>query len=815
MTTKILVVEDERIVGFNLQQRLIKLGYQVPAIAVSAIQALSAAEKYHPDIVLMDIHIEGDMDGIQAAAEIGKHYKIPVIYLTAYSEEGTLARARETKPYGYLLKPFSERELHATIQMALERRLVEVALDESQTRLRMALSAADMTDWGLKTLETNGEVVYAKQANEILGYPEKDFCGSREDFIALVHPEDRESISLALDHSLSSNSICDIEFRTESSQNSQNSQASQRWLRLQGKVLPPAPDFPQLIGILQNITERKATEHRLRQASTVFDATHDGIVILNVNGHVIDCNNNFTAMTGYTLAEMLNSAVNFVEFNSLRIESLTMLEAVWRQGGKWRDEAKIMRKSADAFPALLSVSSVESEHHGLSHFVVVATDLTEIRSAEKRLQFLAHHDPLTQLPNRLLALERLTQVLLRARRYNERVAVLFLDLDHFKWINDSLGHSVGDQLLQIVSARVKDSLRESDLMARLGGDEFLVILDPIDHLERSAVVARKIATVVNTPVDIEGHAIEISCSMGIATFPEDGGTSDVLIRAADTAMYSAKSKGRNCYEFFTPMMMAKAMRYLALNHELHRGFNAGELRLYYQPQIDMMTRRIVGVEALIRWQHPQKGLLEPKDIIPIAEDSGLIPALGEWVLEQACLQLKKWENNGVGPIRMAVNVSALQILKPHFAALVDGIFKKTGVSPANIEIEVTESALQSDDFSIATLGQLKGLGLNVAIDDFGTGYSCLSSLKLLPIDKLKIDRTFVQGIPTDQNDVAITELIIAIARKLNLSVIAEGVENLEQFDFLREAGCNEVQGYYCSKPLPEAQMLHLLVAQGN
>lgn len=809
MTTKIIVVEDERIVGFNLQQRLIKLGYEVPAIAVNSEQALRAVKCHRPDIVLMDIHIEGDADGIQTAAEINVQYQTCIIYLTAYSEETTLSRARDTKPYGYLLKPFSERELHATIQMALERRDVEKALDESQTRLRMALTAAEMSEWEIKTVERNGQMVYVGQANNVLGYPEHEFCGSRDDFMELVHLADRKNINAALDLSQKSDSICNIEFRTLACGD------SQRWLRLQGKILPSTNDQSQLVGIIQNITERKATEHSLRQAATVFEATQDGIVILDALGMVLSCNENFTTITGYDLADIVNDTIHFIDYDTLHVESINALEAVWLKGGKWRNEINVRRKNGGSFPALVGVASVERDCSEKAHFVLVVTDLSDIRGAEQRLQFLAHHDHLTLLPNRLLTMERLAQVLLRAKRNSENIAVLFLDLDHFKWVNDSLGHNMGDDILKVVGERVKEALRESDHFGRIGGDEFLIVLDPVEQLENIAVVADKVASVIAMPVMIDGHTIEISCSIGISSFPEDGSTCDQLIHAADTAMYSAKAKGRNCYDFFTPIMMAKAKRYLALNHELHRGFNDGELCLYYQPQLSLSSQRIIGVEALIRWQHPRKGLLGPEDIIPIAEESGLISELGDWILAQACQQIVQWKNLTSDPLLMAVNVSSLQFLKPKFLQTLEKVLSTTGVDPDWLEIEVTESALQNDERTIATLTEMQRQGMQVAIDDFGTGYSCLSSLKLLPINKLKIDKSFIKDIPTDQNDVAITELIIAIAHKLKLKVIAEGVENVEQLTFLRALGCDEAQGYYYFEPLPAMRILPLLISQAT
>lgn len=800
------MVEDERIVAFNLQQRLLKLGYDVPALAVNAEQTLRAVERYKPNVVLMDIHIEGPLDGIETASQVNKKYHIPIIYLTAYSEETTLARAKATRPYGYLLKPFSERELHATIQMALERHSVELALNLSEERLRLALSAANMADWEIRKVQTQQETLYIGEANHILGYPERVFCGPRNDFMALVEEEDRARVRQVLDASIEGNSACEIEFRT--TQVGDN----QRWLRLQGKMMETPSHEPQLVGIIQNITERKATEHFLKQAATVFEATQDGILLLDKNSRIVNCNYSFTAMTGYALADIRNQTPDMFTHPATPPETQHNIETTLRKGGKWRSEVNIQKKDGTQFPALLSIASVNGDSHAddASPFVLILTDLTPIRSAEKKLQYLAHYDPLTNIPNRLLTMERLAQAILRGRRHNERIAVLFIDLDRFKWVNDTLGHDIGDQLLQVVTQGMQQCLRADDTIGRLGGDEFLAVLDPVDNEQSAAIVASKLANAVSSPVTIGIHTIEISCSIGVSFFPDDGQQSDILVRAADTAMYAAKERGRNCYEFFTPMMLAKAMRFMALNHDLHRGFKAGELCLHYQPQVSITTGEIVGLEALIRWQHPEKGLLGAAEVIPVAEDSGLIVEIGEWVLREVCTQMRRWNDLGIRPIPTAVNVSAFHIKKLQFCNRIEAILYDTGVNADSLEIEITESVLQSEGTCISTLDHLRRMGVIITIDDFGTGYSCLSSLKLLPINKLKIDKAFIQGIPDDKNDVAITEAIIAMAQKLDMQVIAEGVETQEQLDFLRTRCCDEVQGYYYFKPMPTDQVQALL-----
>ena len=804
MATSIVVVEDERIVALNLQQRLKKLGYEVPTMAVSARQAIAAVETAQPDIVLMDIHIEGDIDGIDTAEILMRQHHTPVIYLTAYSEENTLRRARSTKPYGYLLKPFSERELHATIQMALERRQYEVTLSQNEQRLRLALEAANMGEWELTSQNSHTQMLYAGQADIILGYPESAFCGAREQFMQLVHADDQATVNDAIDHSIRHGGSLAVEFRKA------GDEQPHRWLRLQGKMLEQPHNKLHVIGVIQNITERKQTEEGLRRASTVFDATQDGILILDTQGKVVTCNHSFTLITGFDVADLIDRPLFMLKPDPLRQASLTPLQQVFSQGGQWRGEIPVTRRNGETFPALVTLVTVYDEYQNRSHFILVLTDLSAIRSAEQKLQYLAHHDPLTNLPNRLLTFERLNQALLRGKRHGEQVAVMFVDLDKFKWVNDSLGHVVGDELLKVMAARMSSCLRADDTIGRLGGDEFLIVLDPVDSIQGVARVAQKLLQMVSQPITLDINTVEVSCSIGISLFPEDGATSSDLIRAADTAMYAAKELGRNNCEYFAPAMMEKAQRYLDLSHDLHRGFMAGELLLFYQPQVCLRSGEITTMEVLIRWQHPQRGLLPGSEIIPIAEDCGMIVEIGAWVLRESCAQLKRWREAGIPNARLAVNVSALQIHKKNFIEIVKEVFAACQIDPDTCEIEITESTLQHEENCIAVMKELKDMGVCITIDDFGTGFSCLSSLKRLPISKLKIDKSFINDIVHDENDIAITQAVIAMAHKLHLQVVAEGVETPEQEALLKQNGCDVAQGYLYYRPMSIADVDALL-----
>jgi diguanylate cyclase (GGDEF)-like protein len=429
-------------------------------------------------------------------------------------------------------------------------------------------------------------------------------------------------------------------------------------------------------------------------------------------------------------------------------------------------------------------------------------DITDRKVAEERVQYLAYYDALTGLPNRTLLQDRLTKALASARRQKGKVALLFLDLDRFKTINDSLGHSFGDLFLQAVAERLKRFTREQDTVARLGGDEFVIVLTAVKDVADAAVAAERLMDAMTAEFVVQGHSVSISCSVGISIFPEHGTDGETLTKNADAAMYSAKDNGPNNFRFFTGEMHAQAVERLALENSLQQAVGREELFLVYQPQMDIATGKIIGLEGLLRWQHPELGLVPPDKFIRIAENSGLIMPIGEWVLRTACSQARKWQDEGLPAVPVAVNVSAVQFRQEGFCELIQRVLHETGLVPQYLELELTESLLLSNaDVTSLVLQELKAMGLTLAIDDFGTGYSSLSYLKHFPVSKLKIDRSFIRDVAVNPDDAAITTAIIGMAKSLNLKVIAEGVEDEVQMSFLRAHHCDEIQGYYFSKPL--------------
>lgn len=445
--------------------------------------------------------------------------------------------------------------------------------------------------------------------------------------------------------------------------------------------------------------------------------------------------------------------------------------------------------------------------HSLSLMLDNAREFEQIKCAQLQLDYLAHFDSLTGIANRELLLDRIRQALIHARRFKDKVAVLFLDLDHFKNINDSLGHALGDELLRSAAKRMSECVRDGDTVARLGGDEFVILLTNINAMVDVAVVAQKILLTFAPPFHLSEHKVFSSASIGISVFPDDTTEIDGLLRSADTAMYHAKSLGRNNFQFFTAEMNRKAQQRMQMDQRLHQALANGEFHLVYQPQVDARNGNILGVEALLRWQQPEWGVVLPSDFIPLAEESGLIVPIGEWVLRNACAQAKQWMDEGEKALRVAVNISIRQFRQSEFTAQISNILDDIGLPPSMLELEITESMLMHDiNAAITTLRQLKDLGVHLSIDDFGTGYSSLNYLKRLPIDMLKIDQSFVRDLASDPNDAAIVSAITAMAHSLNLKVLAEGVESWEQLEFLRDRNCHMAQGYFFSKPVPAVDL---------
>jgi diguanylate cyclase (GGDEF)-like protein/PAS domain S-box-containing protein len=555
--------------------------------------------------------------------------------------------------------------------------------------------------------------------------------------------------------------------------------------------------------VLQQSRKLGEMSESMALAASVFEGSPQAVLILDAGHRVLETNEACYAITGFGLAELQGRTM--CQALCLRPDENSMCDQLWRdvaETGEWHGEAHLVRRYGEPFPAWCSVSAVRDGGGKPHHYIAMLSDISDKKQAEDRIRHLAQHDSLTGLPNRSLLADRLEHALDRGRRGGHRVALLFIDLDRFKHVNDSLGHPVGDRLLQEVARRLNSVVRQQDTLARQGGDEFVVILEDIEEPDDAARVAVKLLSTLEAPVLLDGHEIFVGGSIGISLFPGDGDSNEALLRCADSAMYEAKEQGRNTYRFYTAEQTRISRERFELESGLRRAIERDELRLFYQPQAACADGRLIGVEALVRWQHPERGLVLPDRFIPLAEEIGLIGQIGDWVLNTACAQARQWAQAG-HPLRVAVNLSSHQVVRNRLFDAVKAVLDRTGLSPGLLELEITEGhVLKHVEECIAELHRVKTLGVSLAIDDFGTGYSSLSYLKRLPADRLKIDRSFVEGIPDDHDDISIVATILSMARNLGMDVIAEGVETPAQIEHLTAARCGEYQGYLLGKPMP-------------
>ncbi|HEX2954083.1 MAG TPA: EAL domain-containing protein, partial [Bacillota bacterium] len=576
-----------------------------------------------------------------------------------------------------------------------------------------------------------------------------------------------------------------------------------------------------LLSIDRDITERIQSEQALRDNEaryrTLFDHSPDGIFLMKPSEDetewtIIDCNEVACKMNGYERDELIGESINIVNLKKDSMEDRQAVLATLREEKKFSSEIIHQRKDGTIFPIETITNLLVID--GNEVVMGIDRDISERKKAEETIHHQMYYDLMTGLPNRTLFSDRLSLALAHSHRTGGVLAVIFLNLDRFKTINDTLGHAVGDRLLQGVAERISGCLGEGDTLARLSGDTFTLLFSQVERVEDVAKMAQTILESFKQPFILSDMEIFTTLSMGISLYPNDGEDVDNLMKNADTALYRAKEQGRNNYQFYTPLMNAKASERLALENSLRRALSREEFIVYYQPQIEAKIGRIIGVEALVRWKHPDLGLVSPAEFIPMAEETGLIVPIGSWVLRNACLQSKAWQSMGLPPIKIAVNLSARQFQQEDLVAMVKEALDQTGFDPQLLELEITESiAMQNADYTITILNDLKTMGVHISLDDFGTGYSSLNYLKKFPIDTLKIDQSFVRDLTLNPNDLAIAKAVIALAHSMNLEVMAEGVETKEQMSILREEQCDMMQGYLFGRPVSAAEIEHLLKQQ--
>ncbi|MGD1983695.1 MAG: EAL domain-containing protein, partial [Chromatiaceae bacterium] len=702
------------------------------------------------------------------------------------------------------------RELIVAVVRDLSPRLAaEQAIRASEERLALALRGADLGlwDWNI----TTGAATFSDRSLDILGLRAGVLPGRFDAWEALVHPEDQGRRRTRLDAHLDGRSIL-----YESTHRMRHGSGDWRWILERGQVVEHAEDGRPLraAGTQMDVTAARRAQERLRLVATVFENSHEAVMITDAENRIVEVNRAFSDITGYSAADVVGKNPRI--FQSGRHDAV-FYQSLWRQlreQGYWRGEIWNRRKDGDVFPEWLSIATVTDEAGETEHHVAIFSDLSEQHRSRAEIDFLAHHDALTNLPNRLLFNARLEHAVDHARRADAQLAVLFIDLDHFKTINDSLGHALGDEVLREAARRMRGALRDDDTIARIGGDEFIILLEGTTPAG-ARDVADKLGAVFGESMQIGPEALYVSLSIGISVFPDDGDDVDTLVKNADAAMYKAKSSGRDNSQFYTRELTAEAMERVFLQNHLRRAIEYQQFELYYQPQVDIRNGRTVGVEALLRWMHPTEGLIMPLRFIPLLEEQGLIRQVGPWVLRQACLDWLEWRSRGLAPSSLSVNLAGPQINAPDAVDEIQRILRETGMPPEHLELEVTETfVMDNPESNINTLLRLRALGVRLAIDDFGTGYSSLAYLKRLPITKLKIDRSFIRDVPGDGDDEAITRAVVGLGRSLNLEITAEGVEGESCVAFLLREGCLIGQGYLWSRPMPVAELRDWLAVNG-
>ena len=687
--------------------------------------------------------------------------------------------------------------IHAVVHDISERKQAEEALQTSRNLLQAIIESA-------------GALIYVFDRDERLlmcnQQFERTFSRSRQQMIgqrrhAFMHTHTAD------EHEANDRKVMAARQRVSFEERTQENGQERIYLTVKCPIIDHS-EIRGIVGISTDITERKQTEESLRLYANIFEQTTEAILVTDQNNRIVQVNPALEQITGYSFAELRGHTPSILASGKTPEVTYRALWTALTDTGHWQGELWDRRKDGVIYPKWTNISTIRDASGQPIYYLALFTDITERKHAEERIHHLAHHDKLTGLSNRHSLQERLGQVLASAQYADTRLAVMFIDLDRFKIINDTLGHHIGDQLLVEVAARLHRSVHASDIVARLGGDEFVVVLTSDTAAHDALPIGCQILSTLACPYDIEGNILHSTPSIGISLYPEDGDSVEALMKTADTAMYHAKAQGRNNIQFFTADMNAAAAERMELERDLHHALAEQQLQVHYQLQVHANSGQACGVEALVRWPHPTRGMVPPLKFIPIAEESGLIEPLGAWVLEQACQQVAHWQAQGIYGVRMAVNLSAHQLRSASLVDTVSQAIRRHGIQAGDLELEITESVVMKDpEAAIQKLQALRNLGVSLAIDDFGTGYSSLAYLKLMPVDLLKIDRSFVKDIETDKNDAAICASILALAHSLGLKVVAEGVETAAQRDFLHAHHCDYLQGYLFAKPEPGEQCL--------
>lgn len=818
--TTVLLIEDEPADARLIQEALAGSGgslFQVEWVTRLS-EALERLGKDTFEVVLLDLTLP-DSQGLEAFDQVFQAAPDALILvLSGLTNEETARQAMARGAHDYFSKGHVDAHwLPRALRYVMERKNDRGSLQRSEERFR---AMSDTSPLGIFVSDIEGSCVYTNAAYQTLsGLSLEQTLGTN--WYMAIHPEDRERVLAEWRNAALGEALFQTEFRFL------RGDGGIVWTRVSSAAMLYGKKSLGLVQIVENISERKADELVLKaaeaslfeekeRAQVTLHSIGDAVLTTDLPGRVTYLNRMAEKMTGWSCEEALGrptAEVFHILDGATRLPAANpMLRAIEENRTvELAADCVLIRRDGFEFAIEDSAAPIHNREGQISGAVIVFHDVTKSRAMALEMAHLAQHDFLTSLPNRLLLTERFSHAISLAQRHMKQVGVLFLDLDNFKHINDSLGHAIGDRLLQSVASRLMECVRATDTVCRQGGDEFVILLAEIGRPQDAAHVAETLRTALALPHLIDGHELHVSLSIGISVFPDDGSDVDVLMQNADAAMYYAKANGRNNYQFFKPDMNARAVRRQLVESSLRRALKRGEFLLHYQPKIDLASGAITGVEALVRWQDPALGLVYPAQFVPIAEENGLIVPVGRWVLREACRQVQAWLDAGLAAVPVSVNISAVEFRNEAFLDSVALILKETGLAPRYLELEMTESILMHDTESSASVLQaLKAMGVQLAIDDFGTGYSSLSYLKRFPIDTLKIDQSFVRDIATDADDATIVAAVIGMGRNLKQRVIAEGVETQAQLEYLQARHCDEGQGFHFSHPVSAEDFARLL-----
>ncbi|SEP56888.1 PAS domain S-box-containing protein/diguanylate cyclase (GGDEF) domain-containing protein [Ectothiorhodospira magna] len=686
------------------------------------------------------------------------------------------------------------------------------ARSRDQERLWEAVRGGNV---GLFEWRPNGEVYLTPELKAQMGYRDDEMDNDLEVWRSLIHPDERDTgIQQFEQYTRQPEGRFRVEIRMR------HKTDGWRWILYQASpVYGPDGRLIKILGSSLDINDRKQAEEKSERLAYAVEQSPSVVVITNTDGVIEYVNQHFCNVTGFSREDVLGQRTGMLSFEGKNADKYASIRETLSKGGTWEGEFNNRKQSGEPYWEMARIAPIRNSRGDVTHYIKLAEDISDKRALTERLEYLAFHDPLTGLPNRTLMLDRIGQAIVQARRDRHILAVVFIDLDDFKVVNDSLGHAQGDQLLIQVGQRLRALLREGDTIARFGGDEFILLLSRLKHVDGVIPVIEKLQDILSSPVTLASHQVRVTASIGIALCPADSDRPDELVRHADAAMYRAKSEGRRCYHFYTQELDAALQERMELDQAMRHALERGEFHLVYQPRVDLISGRVLSLEALVRWRHPVWGMVSPGRFIPLAEQTGFILTLGPEILRQACEQIHIWKARGIPTVPVAVNLSAREFRQPDVFERIMGALSTAGLEASDLEIEITESAAMSSvDQTIRTLTQLNDRGVCVSIDDFGTAYSSLNYLKRLPVHAIKIDQSFVSDMREDPaahpEDAAIIRAIIGLGQTLGMTVIAEGIENQVQRDFLIEHGCPQGQGYLFSRPVPAGEVERLLGVGG-